>query len=493
MIVDGRTLASPLSVRCDACVVGSGAGGATAALSLARAGLDVAIVEEGGYFRRADFRPDPMAMMQTLYRDGGAMAALGAPHIPIAVGCCVGGSTTINGGTCWRTPPAKLVAWAEALQDPGLGPDAMGPLFQEIEADLGVAEVPPTVLGEAHRVFLEGARSLGIRHGVVRRNAPGCKGSGFCPFGCPSGGKLSMEASYIPRALEAGARLHTWTRAVALERRGDAIRAVVARTPSGQAVRVEADVFLLACGAPHTPLLLLENGLGGPRVGRNLLVHPCAKVVATFDRPIDPWRGVVQGAYVDEWQDEGILLLTGVVPPEFLAMSLEGVGEEHLRAMQRYRCSSMGGVLVSDSSTGRVRRGPSGAPLLTYRMQPVDLRRAVRGVALAARVFLAGGAREVAVPLRGAPRLRTSEEAARLESAVVEPHALEVISVHPMGTAAMARTPDRGVTDSHGRVHGWKNLYVADGSLLPTSIGVNPQITIMALALRVARGVVASP
>jgi choline dehydrogenase-like flavoprotein len=479
----------------DACVVGSGAGGAVVACELARAGLRVVVLEEGGYFTQADFTGAPMERVQRFYRNGGATVALGRPTIPIPLGKCVGGTTVVNSGTCFRTPERVLCEWGSEYGLADADPAAMAPYFDEVEHALGVRPVPWEIIGRNAEVFDRGVRALGLHGEPIRRNIVGCRGCGECAFGCPSDAKQAMHLTYLPAAGAAGARLYARCRAdrvriergravgvdaVLLERDGDVIRG---------RLTVRAPLIVVAAGAIHTPGLLSRSGVHHPWLGRNLRVHPAVGVAAYFEEELLAWRGTLQSYLVDHLQDShGVMIEVTTPVPGVSAAALPGVGRALKDGLARFRHAASAGLFVSDTGSGRVRRLPgTREPLLTYRLAPADARALCEGIALVAEVFFAAGAKSVYTGVAGVPELGHPREAAALREGAFSPAALVPTGFHPMGTARMGGDPARSVTDSWGALRGVHGLHVADASLFPTCVGVNPQVSIMAFAARIAR------
>jgi choline dehydrogenase-like flavoprotein len=263
--------------------------------------------------------------------------------------------------------------------------------------------------------------------------------------------------------------------------------------PTGAHLWVLADRVVVAAGALLTPVLLKRSGVarrGGP-VGRHLRIHPASRILAQFDEPVRAWEGVPQSYQVHEFASEGILLQGMTVPPSFHAVTVPGFGLAHKQRMAAYGHFAGFGVLISDTSSGRV-FAAGRRPLVWYWMNRDDTRRLLRGISLVARIFFAAGAREVYPGVRRQPVLRSMQEAEALEHLPVRAGDLEVMAFHPMATARMGLDPAQCAVAPSGAVHGVAGLYVADASLLPTSTRVNPQITIMALATRIANGIAAS-
>jgi len=466
-----------VSERLDAdfCVVGAGAGGAVVAAELAEGGARVVVLEQGPSHDPDRFSARPPEMLARLYRDGGQTATLGSPPILLPLGRGVGGTTLVNSGTCFRTPPHVLERWADEF---GLELDeqTLAPCFERVERALSVGEVTPELAGANAAVARRGAERLGWSHGYLRRNARGCVGSGVCVFGCPTSAKQHTGITYVPRATAAGARIVTGAdvRSVLVER-GRAV-GVSARLVDGGRLEVRAPEVIVACGTIHTPLLLERSGLpdaSGQR-GSNLALHPATAAFALMDDIVDMARGVPQSFYVDEFAADGIMFEGVAGPPAYAAMSLPLTGARHRRAMADYRRLAQFGLMVSDASRGRVRT-LAGRPVIRYDLCAEDLAKFRAGLARLHELFLAAGAREVYLPLPDG----VSPARARAQD-------LTLMAFHPLGTARADARPTHGVTDGDLAVHGVVGVHVADGSVVPSALGVNPQLTIMALATRLA-------
>ena len=344
-----------------------------------------------------------------------------------------------------------------------------------MEKLIGVAQVPPELAGRNAAVVKRGADALGWSVDYLDRNARGCVGSGVCAFGCPTSAKQHTGLVYVPRAWAAGAVTWTGCRARRIEVERKRARAVEARTAAGGRLRVEADHVIVACGTIHTPLLLARNRIGrlSGQLGENLAIHPATAVRALFDEEIDMSRGVPQSLYIDEFADEGIMFEGAAGPPDYLSMSFPYSRERLRELMLSYTRLSQFGVMVCDSSRGSV-RSRAGRPLIRYRLNAEDTAKFERGIELLAQLYRAAGAREVFLPL--------------------DPHAsrplkardLKLLAFHPLGTARAHASPHHGVVDGDLRVHGLEGLHVSDASVIPSALGVNPQVTIMTLATRLA-------
>lgn len=479
--------------RADVCVVGSGAGGAVVAKELADGGLSVIVLEEGAYFRQPDFRGSPWERMQKLYRNRGLTVAFGCSVVPIPLGKCVGGTTVVNSGTCFRTPERVLRQW-EAWGIEGVDPQGMEPIFQRVEEELSVQPVPWEIIGRNALVFQRGVEALGLHGRPIQRAIRGCRGCGVCAFGCPSDAKQAMHISYLPKAAARGARVFAGCRAERIlveDGRATGVEADILDSATGQVqgrLRVRSRVVVLAAGAIHTPALLMGNGLASGPVGRNLSIHPATSVGALFDEEVFGWRGTLQSYYVDDLHESlGVLLEVTSPLPGVGAVSLPGVGLELKGALADYRHLASVGLFVSDSATGRVmgkRWWPE--PLVFYSLSRKDAARLQRGMALAAEVFLEAGARMVYTGLARLPTVAGRRDLERLRETAIHPEELTVVGFHPMGTCRMGRDPATSVVGPYGESHAVRSLFLADASVLPSCVGVNPQISIMALATRTA-------
>ena len=478
--------------ECDVAIVGSGAGGAVAAAVLAEAGLDVIVLEAGPYLRRGDYPTEPLAALRTLNRAGGLTVAEGRPAVPLPVGRVVGGTTLVNSGTCLRPPEQVLEGWREQA---GLewAPELAGEL-DEIERMLRVTPVDPDRMGRNGQLCMEGAAALGVSGGPIPRNAGHCVQCSSCPFGCRIDAKRGMHVSYLPRAVAAGARLRAGVevRRVLVERgRAVGVRGRVAQAEGpGREYEVRARAVISAGGALGTPELLLRSGLGGDsgQLGRHLRIHPACWVGAMFDEPVRGWEGVMQSYYVDQWHDRGILLEATFTPLAFGIPWLAGAGREYSDRMLGYDRVASIGVHLSDRSSGRVDLTRDGSLRVGYRLIREDAERIRFGIARAAEIHLAAGAREVYPQVAWAEAIKPGGVAG-FESARVSLADLRLEAFHPMGTARIDADPARGVVAPSGEVYGTPGLYVADASLFPGPVGVNPMLTIIALAQRIGRSV----
>jgi len=490
-LVEGRDVDRDVDVRCDVVVVGSGAGGATFAAELADAGLDVVIVEEGPYRPTDSFTTDLAAALRTLYRGGGAQTAWGRPPITFLEGRCVGGSTVVNGGMSWPTPAHVLERWTDDEGVAAVTPAEMEPYFARVEQRLWVSPQDDESIGRDSELLKGGAKALGWDVIANRRAQVHCAGCNVCTLGCPTGAKRSMLVTNVPRALSRGARLYADCRVERISRNRKRATGVVGRFARpdggpGPRLTVRAQVVVSACGAVQTPTLLARSGFASPsrQLGRNLSLHPNAKIIALFDEDVVGWKGVHQAFQVREFLGDGILIAAVNSPPSLVALGARRHGRALDELMREYNRMVVAGCMVEDSSRGRVDVVPRVGAIVRYQLSNTDARRIVRGIALTAEAMFAAGAKRVLLPFAGAPDLVRPAEATELARRLIPPAAMDVFTVHLMGTARMSDDRSRGVVSSFGEAHDARGLFVADASLLPGPVGVNPMETIMALALR---------
>jgi choline dehydrogenase-like flavoprotein len=489
---DGATIDGHEHVRADVCVIGTGAGGAIAAKELAEGGMSVVMVEDGDYHTTDDLTARPREMMSLLYRDAAQTITVGNAPIVLPQGQAVGGTTLINSGTCFRTPTPVLEAWAREF---GLDIDAstLDPFFRRVEREINVAQIPAEIAGENARIVQRAAVALGWSGDYLFRNARGCVGSGVCPSGCPTSAKQHTAITYVAKAWNAGATTYTGCCAERILIDDGRARGVEATTSGGGRLTVEAGIVIVACGAIQTPLLLMKQGLAGRsgQLGHNLTIHPATAVLALMDQIVDMAVGVPQSYYIDEFAHEGIMLEGAAGPPEYVATLLPFSGERHREMMLNYRNIAQFGLMVSEVSRGRVfSRGSQSA--IVYNVLPPDVAAIKRGIELLAQLYTEAGARRILLPLRRLPEIAPGD-IDTLRRTDLSPMDFKLMAFHPLGTARAHADPAHGVVDGDLAVHGHEGLYIADGSVVPTPLGVNPQQTIMTLATRLAYHLLAKP
>ncbi len=477
----------------DVVVVGSGAGGAPVARELAQRGRSVIVLEEGGYRPTSSYPPLAFEALTELYRDAGVVATVGKPVVMVPVGKLVGGSTVINSGTCVRIPEFVHARWRQLYDMPDdLGVDSLAPLYERVEEVISVQEVTPDILGANNDVARRGAEALGWSGGYLTRNYRGCEGSNRCVFGCPTEAKQAMHLTYLPQAVEAGARVISGARVDRVTFKGEVATGVVASVVDEQGLRrrlvVKARKVVVSAGTFYTPLLLRASGVRHRNLGRRLTLHPAVKISGLFpgsnflDGP-----GVPQSYYIDEFHEEGIMMEGAHVPPDLNSVALPGRPDEHKALMERSHELAMFGFLVSDEPSGSVHRGLGGRPFLRYDLSRLDHERVMSGLKKLCQLFIAAGAKTLYLPTWKLPVLDAEADVdACIDAANIKAIDLEVAAFHPLGTCGFGPSAETFPLDCDLKVRGKQGLYVADGSVFPTSLGVNPQLSIMAIATRCA-------
>jgi choline dehydrogenase-like flavoprotein len=480
-----------LELDADVCVVGSGAGGSAAAAALAERGLSVIVLEEGRRWSPSDFQGGAPWAFRNLYAGRGTRATRGNAVIPLPGGRGVGGSTLINSAICFRTPKPVLEAWRSEHGCAAFTDAWMDHCFDRIWRTLGVGVNPPEVQRNNNHLFRLGTERLGWKGEWMARSAPGCQGCGTCQQGCSTGGKLSVDRTFLAEAVASGrTNVYADCRAEGVETEADRVTAVTGTTldpltdrPAGT-FRVRARAFVLAGGAVGSPRFLLANGLSDGPVGEHLHIHPTAGMVARFAEEVVPWEGVTQGYYVDRWW-EGFLLQTFSMPPDQYFVSMPLQGDDLLAFMRDLRQYASAGTVVHDEDS----IGAVTATGLTYHLGDLDRGRILAGLRATAEVFFAAGAVEVIPGVHGTGRMTSLADVRLALSDDVPAWDIGLYASHPMGSCRMGADPARTVVDPQGRVWGWKNLHVADASVFPTSLGVNPQVTVMATGFTVGAAV----
>ncbi len=497
----------------DVIIIGSGAGGAVAAARLAELGRDVLLLEEGNLVAADELTEREGDMTARLYAESG-MRATDDLSFVLLQGAAVGGGTLVNWMITFRAPDFVLDEWADRFRITGFSPAEMAPTFDRVEREIHAVPVPDDAHSPANRILLDGARRLGWRAGTGRINARGCVRAGFCGQGCRYGAKQSADRVYVPRALAAGARLlpdARVNRIEVLERDGSGSTVArsarrttaplkrvhitlldgLTRTPRGTLV-AEAPVVILAAGAVGTPTILQRSGFGGGGVGRFLRLHPTTAVAGEWHDDVYAAAGIPQSAVCDEFiqrDDHGYGFWIECAPnhPGLAAVAAPGFGAEHRDVMRRFRRTTNLISLVRDGSdleesNGSVTVSRRGQVRISYRVGPRDRANVVAGVQAAARILLAAGVTGVRTLHTTGGELRAERDVAALAQRAWGPHDLTMFSAHVNGTCRLGTDPRNSGVNEAGERHGVRGLFVSDGSLLPTGLGVNPQATIMALA-----------
>lgn len=503
-VTDASTLTDNQTHEADVVIIGTGAGGGTTAEILARAGLSVILVEEGRLYYQKDFKMDELTAYASLYQEGMSRVTKDGA-IAILQGRCVGGSTTVNWTSSFRTPEPTLSYWADNFGLENLRPEAMKPWFDGREERHTVSPwlTDPNVNND---ILRQGCDKLGYSWNVIPRNVKGCWNLGYCGVGCPTNAKQGALTTTIPGALDNEARLFHGLRADKLVMKQDRIDHLVASamsadtvTPSGVKVHLKARHFVVAASAIGSPGLLLRSDIPDPhhRIGKRSFIHPVNATVARMPEKVDPFYGAPQSIYSDEFNfREGVDGPAGYkleVPPLHPAMSsgvVPGHGEEQRDNLKQLPWMQSVIALLRDgfhpdSPGGTVSLRDDGSPVLDYPVTDYlwdGLRRAFHTMA---EIQFAAGAKQVRLMHLDSPWFNSwSEARAAIDELPMELHRVRLFTAHQMGGCGMGENPQQSVVNGFGEHHHVSNLSIHDASIFPTSIGANPQLSVYALAAR---------
>lgn len=512
MYLDPQHVKDGFSDSADVCIIGSGAAGGVLAKELAQAGLSVIVLEEGGNFSSKDFNQREADMMPMLYQEGGGRASRDL-SLTILHAKCVGGTTVINDCICFRTPEDVLAAWQEEFGIEHLTARAMEPHFERVEKAISVNPIQDFEINQNNRKLQIGAQKLGWKHSVIHHNRVHCAQCGCCMLGCSFDAKRNSMTVSIPQASERGARICSQFRVDKIHTAGPGEgrishvtgtvvdqprwpRSISAPLGGGEPLTtspsrrfsIHAKLFILAGGAVNTPQLLLNSGVANTngQVGKNFAVHPLFAAFGLFDEALKSYRGIPQSIFVDQFRHEGFVLEGIFAHPTVVASATPSFGIAHQQFMRQYAHYAGAYAQVKDGSNGRISVDRWGRVVIDYNLSEKDLRAGLSGLSRIAEAFFAAGAQSVMTTHKTPLILKDPGEIKRISEVPTRSNSMALFSAHPQGTCRMARDPARGVVDSFSRSHDFKNLFICDASVFPTSVGVNPMITIMALADRCA-------
>jgi len=508
-VLGGPHGALPERITCDVAIVGSGAGAGISAEVLTRAGLKVVLVEEGPLKSSSDFRQRESEAYPSLYQDS-ASRKTADKAISILQGRCVGGSTTVNWTSSFRTPESTLGFWQQRFGLQEYTRAALAPYFEQAERRLHISPwlAPPN---ENNALLQRGAEKLGIAASVIARNVKGCWNLGSCGMGCPTNAKQSMLVTTIPAALDQGATLLVQTRAEQLVLAGGKAQALhcVAVLPNGapttpaQTTTIVATHFVLAGGAINSPAVLLRSKAPDPHglLGTRTFLHPVVMSAAVLEQRVEGWAGAPQTVYTDHYLETqpidgpiGFKLEAPPLHPVILATTLPGHGQAQADLLAKFPHTHVLLALLRDgfheqAPGGRVRLRSDGSALLDYPLTDFVMQGARRALLAMAELQFASGAQEV-LPVHEMARPYGSWRQAReaIQALPMKPMLTKVVSAHVMGGCAMAAGEAQGVVRGDGRHWQIENLSVHDGSVFPTSVGANPQLSIYGITNRMAQG-----
>lgn len=495
-----------MALSCDVCIIGSGAGGGVASAALTAAGKDVIVLEAGSYFDDADFDGAELGGFQRLYAEGG-FASTADHSVGLLAGECFGGGTIINYCTSFRTPDDVRAEWA-AVGVPWFTGDEYTRSLDAVCLRLSV-NLDHNRVSAREEILERGLRALGWHAAAMPRNVIGCEQGrvcGYCGYGCSIGAKQTTTKTWLADAQAAGARFFVETRVQRVRIEAGVATGVEAQSRGGHRVSVRCKAVVIACGAIHTPALLLRSGLHNEHIGRHLHLHPVSNVCGVFDEEIRPWEGTMQAIYSDEHRfltgNYGVKYETTALQPVIAVAVLPWREPRHYRSLLGKLSNTVGiGVLLRDRDGGRVDIDREGHPVSHYALSNFDRAHLRHGFISAARILEAAGARLIFSPhakwcaYETAPSGKASGSldsfTHAMDSAGWDSGRLALFSFHIMGTARLGGSHKTSATNPEGQTWEVRNLYVMDGSSFPSASGVNPMISIEAIAHRNASALAA--
>lgn len=503
---NGAALEQDLTLDCDVVIIGTGAGGGTAAEILARKGLKVILVEEGPLRSSNHFNMQEDRAYSDLYQEGLTRATANGA-ITIMQGRTVGGSTTVNWTSSFRTPPETLKYWTDVHGLKGFTEAEMAPWYEQMEQRLNVHKWQHKPNAN-NSVLSDGCEKLGFHWAIIPRNVKGCWNLGYCGMGCPTNAKQSMLVTTIPGALNRNAELVYRARAESLIIDKHQVKGVLchgiaddAVHKTGKTIRIQARHTIMACGGINGPALLLRSNAPDPyeRIGKRTFLHPVPATIADFPNPIDGFYGAPQSTYSDhfQWKDGasgpmGFKLEVPPMHPGFVGAIAMGHGEMQSAQLQRLPYLNMLIALLrdgfhEDSQGGTISLRDDGLPAIDYPFTDYLLEGVRRSLHTMAEIQFAAGAAKVR-PIHTVGRYCSTlaETKQHIDELDLKPNRIRIGSAHVMGGCAMGEDEKTSVVDSQGKFHQLDGLHVLDGSIFPTSIGANPQLSIYGIVARAA-------
>lgn len=497
----GDELKSDLNLECDVCIVGSGAGGAWTALELVKQGKRVVMLEEGGYHTRREFDMTEARAFPNLYQELGNRTTDDLA-ITLLQGRSVGGSTTVNWCSSFRTPQRILDIWKDRFGVDTITTEAISPHWDYVEKRLHIAEWPEAMINANNKVLWDGLGKLGYERALIRRNVNNCLNLGYCGMGCPVDAKQSMLVTILPDAVEKGLDLYANVSARSLEWSGRKVSAVkadvldpVTNKPTGVRVTVKPKLLVVSGGAINTPGLLMRSGLdGGGLVGTRTWLHPVVAMLAEMPHEVKGFQGAPQSVSSHHFIDRGagkigFFLEVPPLHPMLSASASAGTGAEVQQLMSNFPhvnamlALNVDGLLPEENgATVRLKDGGYSRYSISYDFRAEHWEAFKTACKEMAKIQFAAGAKKV-VSMHARPvTMERPEDISKLDQAEWGPVKVRVLTAHQMGGCWMGKDPKKSVVDPHLKFHTMDNLFIVDGSVFPTSLGVNPQESIYGIA-----------
>jgi len=502
LIIQGHQITKELNLKTHSVVVGSGAGGGVAAFHLAEAGVETVVLEEGGYFQARDFTQREDEMIAKLYRSGGQQKTLDG-MISVLQGSAFGGTTLINTSDVTPIYPGVLEHWKKHFGIDEVTQEQLNESQKRVFEILQAERVPQPLINRNNDIISTTAKKLGYKSVVFNHNRQNCVGSGYCTLGCSYDAKRGTNLSYLPQASELGADIYTDVRVDYLERLGAKkyrVHATVLERGSRTRrlpLTIDAERIVLAAGTIHTPSILARSGFGKglPQLGKNLTLQPQMLMGAFMDEPMISWRGVPQSVYLDEFTETGEDIGFGGFQLEgvggvkgFLVGLLPAIGHEHKELMSEYPNMQLDVLITPDRPTGGITYkwldDGTVVPQIDYHPTDAWKARLKRGMRTAGEFLFEAGAKKVFFGGNGFGTVSSPDELKVVDDFRIEPGQASFFGTHLQGTCRMGKTAETSVVDQNLQIHNLENIFVVDGSVMPTTAAGHTMFPIMTMADR---------
>ena len=504
MIIEGKDVKDSIQENPDVCIIGTGAAGAILAWELSEKAMSIVLLEKGGYYPKETHNQTEDVMIPRLYKYNGTQFAV--PYgIAVAQGNCVGGSTVINDAVCFDTPEYILQEWEEKYKIENISLNHMQKYFDKIRKRISVNRVQEHELNTNNKMLRKGCQILGWQSEPNERNCKTCRQCGMCHIGCYYGTKQSMLETYIAdvESLRSNiVKIYTNCSAERIILSNNKVKGVIGSIKGTNGhlskVHIKPKILIVSAGAIASSEILLKSKINRNRlVGRNIALHPSPSVVGDFDEEINGHEGIPLAYHCSEFSrskigERGYIIESVFLSPYQFALPLPAFGYQNKELMSRYNHYAMAGILLEDEPVGYIRVDKYLGTIINYDLSTKDKKKMIEGMKNTAKIFFSAGAKRVITSHRKLTILYSDDpdELDLINQRGVSPLDIYLGSAHPQGGNRMGGDQEKSVVDSYGKFHGIENLFVSDASIFPTAVGVNPQLSVMAIASRTAEYII---